>query len=107
MAIRIELLPEPASRVHLFRVLKVETSIDDIKLNIHEARHEFLYTILSPLIKRRIREAIEERVSLSIREYLVKFDQQLMSLLEATGGYATPSVETKVDFLIIIRVTDV
>jgi DNA ligase-4 len=79
---------------HIFRVVNVKCEIDDMSVNIHEANHQVLYTLFSPLIKRRIRQTLEERIVSGLKEQMIKLDQQLQATANLAADKISVGAET-------------
>lgn len=67
----------------LFRVGNVVTNIDSLDLDIHDSRHQTLYSILWPWVKQRVRIAMENGINEFLSQKIELMNDQLMKLSQA------------------------
>ncbi|GBB87561.1 hypothetical protein RclHR1_01400014 [Rhizophagus clarus] len=66
------------------RVLEANTIIDDLKLRLHDTKHDFMYTLLTPLVEKRLKKQfanmITEKLVTSvdyIKDNIIKVEAQV------------------------------
>jgi len=66
------------------RVLEANTIIDDLKIRLHDTKHDFLYTVLTPLVEKRLKKQfanlITDKLVKSIdylKENIIKVEAQV------------------------------
>ncbi|ORX99372.1 hypothetical protein K493DRAFT_299406 [Basidiobolus meristosporus CBS 931.73] len=70
--------PDPVTgRNHVYEVKQVETSVKELKLTVHNSKHDILYKLLSPIINSKVRQIIEEQVSIRAHETMMKIEEQI------------------------------
>jgi len=45
------------------RVLEAETIVDDLKIRLHDTKHDFMYTLLTPLVEKRLKKQFTNMIS--------------------------------------------
>ncbi|ORX99371.1 hypothetical protein K493DRAFT_299405 [Basidiobolus meristosporus CBS 931.73] len=88
--------PDPVTgRNHVYEVKQVGTSAKDLKLKIHNSKHDVLYKLLSPIINSKVRKIIEEQVPIKVHETMMKIEEQLVKNMEESkariGSSTDPS----------------
>lgn len=82
---------EPSTQ---FSILEAETKIKELKLRLHETRHDFLYTLLTPLVEKRLKRQLEEIVTDYIRKSLEYLKENLVNLRQKVDQMQTDSQDT-------------
>jgi len=66
------------------RVLEANTIIDDLKIRLHDTKHDFMYTVLTPLVEKRLKKQfanlITDKLVKSIdylKENIIKVEAQV------------------------------
>ncbi|RHZ83681.1 hypothetical protein Glove_88g26 [Diversispora epigaea] len=76
-----------------FDVLEAEANIKELKLRLHETRHDFLYTFLTPLVEKRLKRQLEEIMNNYIRKSLEYLKENLAKLRQKVDEMQTDSQE--------------
>jgi len=66
LTIKLKVLLNPPSEANPtldIRVLESDTIIDDLKLRLHDTKHDILNTILTPLVEKRLKTQVAKMVS--------------------------------------------
>jgi hypothetical protein len=84
------------------RVLESNTIIDELKLRLHDTKHDVLYSVLTPLVEKRLKNQVAKMISDKmatsieyIKENLVNLQSQVRSQIndrkrkEGTGHHIT------------------
>lgn len=75
-----------------FHLLKATCEIDQLDLRLHETRHDWMYMVLGPLIKRRLRLRIQAEIEKTLMAGdFVEQLKQPEKIVEAIKAAATPS----------------
>ncbi|CAJ0641231.1 17119_t:CDS:2 [Entrophospora sp. SA101] len=67
----LKLLLEAPTKDHpnlRFNVLEAETTIESLKLRIHQSKHDVLYKILTPLAQNKIKKQLEATITEKLKE---------------------------------------
>ncbi|KAK9721355.1 hypothetical protein K7432_003498 [Basidiobolus ranarum] len=85
--------PDPVtSQSHAYQVQDVSTSVKDLKLKIHNSKHDILYKLLSPIINSKVKKVVQEHVSFKIREVMMRLDEQLTKIMENAKAQGNSSL---------------
>nr|CAG8550670.1 13246_t:CDS:2 [Entrophospora candida] len=68
-------------------VLEAETQIESLKLRLHDTKHDFLYTILTPLVQNRIRKQLENLITEKIKSAVQYLQENLKRLQSQTSKF--------------------
>jgi hypothetical protein len=75
-----------------FHLLKATCEIDQLDLRLHETRHDWMYMVLGPLIKRRLRLRIQAEIEKALMAGdFVEQLKQPEKIVEAIKAAASPS----------------
>lgn len=97
-------LPNADTQFTQFRILEAETKISDLKIRLHDTKHDFLYMLLTPLAEKRIKRQVEGVVTEQmkkavgfIQEQIARVQQQMVELQQrrASMRATTPDRDEK------------
>ncbi|CAG8517785.1 12710_t:CDS:2 [Acaulospora colombiana] len=69
-------------------VLEAETNIKELKIRLHDTRHDFLYVFLTPLVEKRLKKQLENIISDYMRKSVEYVQENLNNIqIKATETY--------------------
>ncbi|EPZ36534.1 hypothetical protein O9G_001518 [Rozella allomycis CSF55] len=68
-----------------FIVERVECRIHDLSLRIIDTKHDWLYSILMPYIKSKVRNSIEKSIEQNVSQLLFNLDEKVMESVNPTS----------------------
>ncbi|RIA97123.1 hypothetical protein C1645_871601 [Glomus cerebriforme] len=74
--------PSDANPVLDLRVLEADTTIDDLKLRLHDTKHDFLYTFLTPLVEKRLKRQFANLIT----DKMIKTVEYVKENITKAGG---------------------
>jgi len=66
LTIKLKILLNPPNEANPaldIRVLEADTTIDELKLRLHDTKHDFLYTLLAPIVEMRLKKQLANMIS--------------------------------------------
>jgi len=73
---------EPSLRLS---VLEAETEISELRIRLHDTRHDFLYVFLTPLVEKRLKRQLENIITENAKKS-VEFVQESLNRLQAKAS---------------------
>lgn len=96
MSIELLLTPDTRSTTRTFKVYRASCVIDNINIKIHDAKHEFLYTIFKPILKTIAKKNIEKTVEDKLRQFVLNLDETVTrNAVAATDAVSTAANAAK------------
>ncbi|CAG8490215.1 3984_t:CDS:2 [Dentiscutata heterogama] len=93
-------LPNADTQFTQFRILEAETKISDLKIRLHDTKHDFLYMLLTPLAEKRIKRQVENVVTEQmkkavgfIQEQIARVQQQMAEMQQRRAAMRATSPE--------------
>ncbi|CAG8547346.1 27062_t:CDS:2 [Dentiscutata erythropus] len=91
-------LPNADTQLTQFRVLEAETKISDLKIRLHDTKHDFLYMLLTPLAEKRIKRQVEGVITEQmkkavgfIQEQIARVQQQMVEMQQRRAAMRATS----------------
>ncbi|CAG8458314.1 18858_t:CDS:2 [Racocetra persica] len=78
-------LPSENTQFAQFHILEADTNITELKIRLHDTKHDFLYMLLTPLVEKHLKRQVEN----AITEYMKKaitFIQETICRVQAQVG---------------------
>jgi hypothetical protein len=95
-------LPTEANPYLDLKVLEADTYIEDLKIKLHDTKHDFLYMFLTPLVEKRLKRQlsnmITEKLILTVnyvKDSITKLQKTSSETLRKEKGPATPVSKEK------------
>ncbi|KAJ1924704.1 hypothetical protein IWQ60_005024 [Tieghemiomyces parasiticus] len=73
------------------RVVKVETRLRSLKLNLHGTKHDVMYKMLGPIINSSVRRRVQKALNQSIRDFVAQVDTRMVQTARVARAQAVQS----------------
>ncbi|CAG8590294.1 22967_t:CDS:2 [Cetraspora pellucida] len=98
-------LPGENTQVAQFRIIEADTKITDLKIRLHDTKHDFLYMLLTPLVEKHLKRQVENVITdhmkkavAFIQEKIARVQSQVVEMQQqqaATKETTSPVSEDK------------
>ncbi|KAI9173065.1 hypothetical protein H9P43_007196 [Blastocladiella emersonii ATCC 22665] len=86
----VDLVVRPsADAARLLDVVRTEARVNDLDLDVKKARHNWLYAVLSPVVRRIVAARIEAAIAESLGAAVERLDKAVESAVAASGKAAS------------------
>jgi hypothetical protein len=76
-------------------VLEAETNINELRLRLHDTRHDFLYVFLTPLVEKRLKRQLENIITENLKKSVGYVQENLNRLQEKASETYRASRENR------------